>query len=238
MAHEAVGRRSGDSQRTRVVVRAGSAERHRDAGSYKPDEACLRRRANLRSCLRAQSRFDARGDAVAVDLDLAGRAGRTAWLPVHAARSCARCPASRHARSETSLQALSNSAEHDGPMPERTRVLQRTGRVFRRRPGVCDDSRARSVDSGSVDQRHRQSELWISGRNGRWRQHMVCQQQGEPAHALVERSCVRPVGRSVLSPRYGFRRSLERNGAADPRRGCDVCRLSWPWLQPVYPHSA
>ena len=62
----------------------------------------------------------------------------------------------------------------------RSGVLQRPRRFRQERNGIRDGSRTRPVDSGALDQRHRQSGLWFSDRHGRRRLYVVGQQPREP----------------------------------------------------------
>ena len=61
LADEAAGRGSRDPERTRVLLRAGSADRARDPGSGKPVAAAGRRRSTVRPGLRAAGRPDFAG---------------------------------------------------------------------------------------------------------------------------------------------------------------------------------
>ena len=84
--------------------------------------------------------------------------------------------------------------------PPRVRVLQRAGRVRRRRPGIRDRPRRRAVDARALDQRRRESRLRLSGLRVRGRLHVVAQQPGIPANAVVQRSGQRPARRDHLCP--------------------------------------
>ena len=89
-----------------------------------------------------------------------------------------------------------------------TGILQWAWRLRRRWAGICDGPRPGPGDAGTLDQRHRQSGLRLSGVGRRQRLHLVGQQPREPAHAVVERPGLRPSGRSVLSTRRRHRRTM------------------------------
>ena len=113
------------------------------------------------------------------------------------------------------------------------RVLQRPRGIHRGRPRVRDDPRCRAVDTGPVDQRHRQSRLRLPGRGRGQRLHLVGIQPREPAHALVERSGHRPAGRGSLCARRGLRHAVGADRPADPRRDRALRRQARPGIQPV-----
>ena len=83
----------------------------------------------------------------------------------------------------------------------RSRILQRPGRLRRARPRIRDDSGTGTIDSGAVDQCHRESALWLSGGGRRQRLHLGAQQPRASDHAVVERSGRGSSRRSAVSAR-------------------------------------
>ena len=113
------------------------------------------------------------------------------------------------------------------------RVLQRPRRLRRGRAGICDDPRARPVDAGAVDQRHRQSRFRLPDVEPR--------AAATPGRSTAARTSSRR-GRTIPSATVRARRSIcvtmnrravEPDRAADPRRRGDLCRPSRPRLQPL-----
>ncbi len=97
-----------------------------------------------------------------------------------------------------------------------SRAVQRHRRLCREWTGVRDGPGRGGVDSGPVDQRHRESGLRLPGLRVGLGVHVVDQQSGEPAHRVVKRSGERSIGRDDL--RQGRRewRAVGPDGAPDP----------------------
>ena len=75
------------------------------------------------------------------------------------------------------------------------------------------------MDAGTLDQRHRQSRLRLSGGGRGQRLYLVGQQPREPAHAVVERSGDRSPGRGFYLRDEDSGEFWTPDGAAHPRRG-------------------
>ncbi len=74
----------------------------------------------------------------------------------------------------------------------RDRVFQRSRRICQRRPRICDHSRRRTVDAGTMDQRDRESFVWFPGLGRRRGLYVVGKQPTTSDYAMVERSGRRP----------------------------------------------
>jgi cyclic beta-1,2-glucan synthetase len=111
-----------------------------------------------------------------------------------------------------------------------TRVLQRGGRLRRRRPGIRRGHGRGHAYADAVEQCGRQSRLRISRRRIRRRLHLVGQQPAAPAHALVERSGRGPARRGPLHPRRRHRPAVDAGLQSHPRAHRPLHRGPWPGL--------
>ena len=131
-------------------------------------------------------------------------ARRPAEPPRHARRAGrARGAPEPARRARPAARPLGRSRARGAAASARARVLQRPGRLRRRRARVRHRARRGAVDAGALDQRRREPALRLSGLGVRGRVHVVGQQPREPADALVERSRQRSAGRGDLRPRRG-----------------------------------
>ena len=115
-------------------------------------------------------------------------------------------------------------------------ILQRSGRLHQRRPGISDHPRTRRAHAGAVDQCRRQSRFWLSGIDRGQRLYMVGEQPAEPAHAVVERRRWRPARRSDLSARRGDRPAMGAHRTSDPREDHRVLGGARTGIQPLHAH--
>ena len=133
-------RRSGDPERARGVLCAGSADRARNAGADQPVAAAAgTQRGGAR--LRAARRPDLRGDARAA----ASPWRASCWWP-RAARLPSSSIAYRSRRARRRAGASAPAIASDAAAvaaPRRSRILQRPRRFRRGRPRICDRPRAR-----------------------------------------------------------------------------------------------
>ena len=195
------GGRSGDPERARILLCAGSADRDRDPGHGPASRGHPGRR-----CAPPGRVFVLRADLISSEARahllsvsravLVGQRGSLAdQLDRVPDAEVATAPPPKHVAAEA--RRITGRGAGLGA----SRILQRSWRVLRSRPRICDDPRTGPVDTGAVDQCRRQSQFWISGWDRRRRQHLVGQQPRKPADAVVERSGDRPFRRSVLSAR-------------------------------------
>ena len=162
---------------------------------------------------------------------LRSRDGTLADQLERAVRPDARPPA-RRARPRRGLRPR-DAAARRSTCSFTARVRQRPGRLRRRRTGIRDRARARTHHAAPVGQHRRQCRIRVHRFGIGRRIHLVGQQPGESAHAVVERSRHRPTGRGLVRPRRGRRSALGADTAADPGRRRPLPRASRAGLQPL-----
>ena len=237
LADEATRRRSRHPERAHVVLCAGPSDRDRDAGARQPIAAApgAERPPGRVFVLRADL-IAAESRALA-DLRRTRRAGR---------RSTAACPINSNAspKLEPPSRRRQDVARRSRPS-HRPRSVRPISNSSTGSGGFAEDGKeyvtilgAGPIDAGALDQRHRQSGLRLPDRRPR--------AAATPGPSTAARTSSRP-GRTIPSaiPRAKHsicetrnRRRLEPDRAADPRPAGDLCRASWPGLQPLRAHRA
>jgi cyclic beta-1,2-glucan synthetase len=103
------------------------------------------------------------------------------------------------------------------PQRPAARVLERARRVRRQRPRVRRRARRGAGHAGAVDQRRRQRAVRVPDLRVGIRLHVVGEQQGEQADAVVERPGLGRPGRGALRARSRERGSVDTDAASAAR---------------------
>ena len=230
LADEAARGGSRDRERACRLVCSGLADRHRHGGAQQPGPAAPGRRTGEGLGVRAARRPHERASARLAAIRGAGRTDRAARDdrgPAGSGAARARARAARAPRRPRRKRSRRGPA--GAPPPG---ILQRPGRLRPGRHRIRHGAGCGSHHARALDQRDRQCGLRLPGVGRGQRLYLGGQQPREPAHALVERPGARPGRRGAVRPRRGKRRSVDRHGAADTRRG-QLHRAPRPRLQPL-----